>query len=436
VIGGIILVTVTSWGGPPASASTASNCTNPQGCVRVLNVPGLIDPIVADYLERSIADVDASSGYLQTVVVVDSSGTVISDARLERLVDRMRTARVPVSVWVGPSGAEARGGSAELVAAVAHFGVATMASGTTIGEAGPQRLSDRYGNLFEGDGSLASQSVMTAGAAAKAHLVDRVEPILGEHVLDLAGMEHKSKVITDDKGRSKRQPLTDGVTQSLPLASQLFHTVASPAVAYLMLALAIGLLIFEFFTAGVGVAGLVGAGAGVLAGYGLGVLPISTWALVCCLLAAVAFAVDVQTNIPRFWTAVGMGLWIVGSVNLFGDLDRPWFALVTGIGGIAITMYSGMPAMVRSRFGTPTIGRESMIGAMGEASSDLAPDGTVRIDGAMWKATTNRATPISIGDIVRVVSIDGLTLEVEPEEGGAIDYREMRNKRSEPARGG
>ena len=402
----------------------------------MLNVPGLIDPIVADYLERSIADVDASSGYLQTVVVLDSSGTVISDARLERLVDRMRTAKVPVSVWVGPSGAEARGGSAELVAAVARFGVATMASGTTIGEAGPQRLSDRYGGLFEGDASVAGHAVMTADAAAKAHVVDRVEPILGEHVLDLAGMEHKSKVVTDDKGRAKRQPLTDGVTQSLPLASQLFHTVASPAVAYLMFALAIGLLLFEFFTAGVGIAGLVGATAGVLAGYGLGVLPISVWALVCCLVAAVAFAIDVQTNIPRFWTAVGMGLWIVGSVNLFGDLDRPWFALVTGIGGMAITMYSAMPAMVRSRFGTPTIGREAMIGAMGAASSDLGPDGTVRIDGAMWKATTNRATPIAAGDPVRVVSIDGLVLEVEPEEGGAIDYREMRKKRSEPARDG
>ncbi len=33
------------------------------------------------------------------------------------------------------------------------------------------------------------------------------------------------------------------------------------------------------------------------------------------------------------------------------------------------------------------------------------------------------------GDRVRVVAIDGLVLEVEPEEGGAIDYREMRDRR-------
>ena len=94
--------------------------------------------------------------------------------------------------------------------------------------------------------------------------------------------------------------------------------------------------------------------------------------------------------------------------------------------GIAVTMFSGMPAMVRTRFGTPTIGRESMVGEEGTAVSDVDPDGTVRIRGALWRARTNRATPISAGEVVRVVEIDGLLLEVEPEEGGAKDYREMR----------
>jgi membrane-bound serine protease (ClpP class) len=38
----------------------------------------------------------------------------------------------------------------------------------------------------------------------------------------------------------------------------------------------------------------------------------------------------------------------------------------------------------------------------------------------------NRTTPILAGDRVRVVAIEGLWLEVEPEEGGARDYRDMR----------
>ena len=140
-IGVAVLVAAFAWTAPPAGATTSRNCSNPKGCVLVLNVSGLIDPIEVDYLERSMAEASASPGYVQTVVVIDSGGAVVSDARLDGLVDHMRNQRVPVSVWVGPSGAEARGGAAELVAAVSQFGVATMASGPTIGDGGAQRLA-------------------------------------------------------------------------------------------------------------------------------------------------------------------------------------------------------------------------------------------------------------------------------------------------------
>jgi membrane-bound serine protease (ClpP class) len=93
-----------------------------------------------------------------------------------------------------------------------------------------------------------------------------------------------------------------------------------------------------------------------------------------------------------------------------------------------------MPAMIRTRFATPTIGREWMIGELGEVDVDVDPEGRVVIRGAQWRARTNRATPVRVGERIRVVAIDGLVLEVEPEEGGAIDYREMRYRRKgEPA---
>ncbi|MFM7225230.1 MAG: NfeD family protein, partial [Actinomycetota bacterium] len=38
---------------------------------------------------------------------------------------------------------------------------------------------------------------------------------------------------------------------------------------------------------------------------------------------------------------------------------------------------------------------------------------------ALWRARTNRATPIDAGEPVRVVAIEGVVLEVEPEAGGA-----------------
>jgi membrane-bound serine protease (ClpP class) len=83
-----------------------------------------------------------------------------------------------------------------------------------------------------------------------------------------------------------------------------------------------------------------------------------------------------------------------------------------------------MPSMVRTRFSTPTIGRRWMIGEMGDAVTAVDPQGTIRIRDAVWRATTNRATPVQPGERVRVVGIDRLVLEVEPEVGAAKDYRD------------
>jgi len=71
---------------------------------------------------------------------------------------------------------------------------------------------------------------------------------------------------------------------------------------------------------------------------------------------------------------------------------------------------------------------------VGEAAVDISPDGVVLLRGARWRARTNRATPIKAGEPVKVVSVEGLVLEVEPPEGGAQDYRERaRNRRSRAA---
>jgi membrane-bound serine protease (ClpP class) len=64
-----------------------------------------------------------------------------------------------------------------------------------------------------------------------------------------------------------------------------------------------------------------------------------------------------------------------------------------------------------------------MLGEMGVARSAIDPEGTVEVRGAPWRARTNRATPLAAGDALRVVGIEGLVLEVEPESGGAKDYR-------------
>ena len=125
-----------------------------------------------------------------------------------------------------------------------------------------------------------------------------------------------------------------------------------------------------------------------------------------------------------------MVLFVVGSFTLYDGVSMSWITLAVGIVGVALTFFTAMPAMVRTRFSTPTIGREWMIGEMGRAVTAINPDGTVQVREALWRAYTNRATPIDELDRVRVIGIEGLVLEVEPEEGAARDYRERAQDRA------
>ena len=222
----------------------------------------------------------------------------------------------------------------------------------------------------------------------------------------------------------RRQPVTEVTFGGVSLVGQLMHTVASPAVAYLLFVIGLALLLFELFTAGVGIAGMVGAGSLVLGCYGLAVLPTRPLGVALLLFAMFGYGVDVQTGVPRVWTGIATVSFVVGSLVLFDGVSISWLTLLVAFVGITLGMVAGMPTMVRSRFSTPTIGRDWMIGELGAARTDIDPDGVITLRDAPWRARTNRATPIRKDEPARVVAIEGLVLEVEPEEGGARDYRE------------
>ena len=59
-------------------------------------------------------------------------------------------------------------------------------------------------------------------------------------------------------------------------------------------------------------------------------------------------------------------------------------------------------------------GSEELIGAVAEVREPLDPDGQVFISGALWRAHTSGGGEIGLGNRVRIKSVDGLTLDVEP----------------------
>lgn len=60
---------------------------------------------------------------------------------------------------------------------------------------------------------------------------------------------------------------------------------------------------------------------------------------------------------------------------------------------------------------TPQIGRESLIGKTGIASTDLDPHGIIRIENELWKVEA--LSPVKKGEKVRVLNVNGLFLQVE-----------------------
>jgi membrane-bound serine protease (ClpP class) len=281
-----------------------------------------------------------------------------------------------------------------------------------------------------GDGTLGGNAAVgdTIGAdtAVELDLVDNAAPTIGEFVLGLDGVQ--SRVVGEGDERH-REPVSQARFAQLPLGGQLMHTVASPPVAYLLFVIGLALILFELFTAGIGVAGVVGAGSLVLGSYGLAALPTNPVGVGLLLLAVLGYGIDVQTGVPRAWSAIATGAFVLGSVVLYDGLSLSWITLLVAIAGMALAMIAGMPAMVRTRFSTPTIGREWMIGEVGTAVGEVSPDGIVTVRDAPWRARTNRATPIAAGQEVRVTSIDGLLLEVEPTDGAARSHDDREARR-------
>ena len=414
------------------------------GRVDVLQVSGFFDPILVESIGKAI-DRAGADGSQALVLQVNSDATVVDDDVVEDLLVRVADAPIPIGIWVGPSGARFYGTAAQLLAVADVTG---MAPGSRVGYIGvaldptglPEGTTVDFGVAEERlrNGSIGLSDARSFGVF-KQRVDDEGIPTISNMLQAMDGYEENGVVVVTtelvvlDDGSTRFDTVSVVRFSKLSLVDQLFHTVASAPVAYLLLLTGLALLVFEFFTAGVGLAGGIGAISTVLAFSGLAVLPTRPWAVALIMLAMLAFAVDVQVGIPRLWTGVGIVLTIIASWFLFepvpGSSMRPsWLALIAGIGGIALTFIVGMPSMVRTRFATPTIGREWMIGRQGTAVGPIDPEGTVEIEGARWRARTNRATPIASGEALRVAAIDGVTLDVEPLEGAARDYREMRNR--------
>jgi membrane-bound serine protease (ClpP class) len=433
---GCLLIGALLW---PAAASAQAKESTGRG-IDVVQVNGLLDPSNAALIRGSLRDAER---HRSSVIVFQFDGSGAVDVDVAPLVRAFENAKIPLAAWVGPSGGGAKGATALLALTAPVVGIAPSAH---IGPVFPVRWDEPSAQVALEGGSQSTLGARLARLerverrrlsgrdAAKVHVVDGQEATLQEFVVSLDG----KTVPTADgpvklsllRGAAGHRRLNQDVRfHKLGLSQQLAHTLNTPWVAYFLFVAGLALIVFEFFTAGVGIAGAVGAFALLGGCFGFSHLPIAPWAVGLLMLGILGLSIDVQAGGLGPWTFIGGAALVAGSIWLYdgaSQLDPKWWVLLAVCGGTLLFMVSAMTAMIRSRFSTPTIGREELVGETGTAEVDVAPDGVVRVRDALWRARTNRATPIRRGDIVRVVSVEGIILEVEPESGGARDYRERK----------
>lgn len=419
--------------------------------VQVLQVKDAIGPASADFIVRGIAKA-AEAGAPLVVIELDTPGGL--DSSMRQIIQAILASPVPVAVFVSPEGARAASAGTYILYA-AH--IAAMAPATTLGAATPVAIgmpgAERKPPAAEppaGPGSAASAPPLADPMTAKqvhdasafirglaqqrgrnAEWAERAvreavsltaTEALAVKVIDVVA-EDVNDLLTQIDGR--RVKLHSGeltlATRGLATVTvlpdwrqRLLSVIANPSFALVLMMIGIYGLIFEFSSPGFGLPGTVGAICLLLAvnyaGLGLIVLGI---ALLAAELLSPSFGVLGVGGVVAF---------VAGGLLLF-DRDVPGFGvplaliLMLAASSAAVVLLGGGMAL-RARRRPVVSGREEMVGARGRVLA-VGPDSWAEVHGERWKIDSTE--PLTPGQRVRVLAIDGLTLRVRadsPDETG------------------
>jgi membrane-bound serine protease (ClpP class) len=363
---------------------------------------------------------------------------------MRQIVERIVASRVPVIVYVGPSGA--RAASAGFVILLSSD-LAAMAPGTATGAAHPV-MAD--GGDF---GKTMEEKIVNDASAFVRSLAEKRgrDPVSAESTI------RESKSFTEREALEKRLielianseadlvekadgrvARFNGTEVTLRTAGQrivdftpsprqrLLMALADPRIAFILFALGALCVYFEFQHPGAVVPGVVGAIAVVLALYGFHMLPINLTGVLLIAVAIVLFVLEAK--VPGFGIlgAGGIAAAVIGSMILIDvsipELRLPLWLVLAVVVPFAVILIFMVRLALRARMNKVATGEAGMIGLRGKAKTAIAPEGTVFVRGELWGARSRMK--IAEGEPVRVIAMDGLTLEVEAEKDEAVVPRE------------
>jgi membrane-bound serine protease (ClpP class) len=400
------------------------------GSVEVLTTDGEVNVVMDRYIDRGISA--AEDDHAAAVVIrLDTPGGLMSS--MDNIVQRILEAKVPVIVYVWPSGGRAAS-AGTFITYAGH--VASMAPTTNIGAATP---IDSSGNNLDSDlrtkaindavakitglaelrgrdAEFAEQAVrdgasITSSEALERNVVDYVEPDLPTLLQKIDGTS-----VELQSGEQVRF-----VTANAPVAyndmnwiENILDVIANPNITFLLLSLGGLALFIELFHPGAIIPATVGVVCLVLAFFSLTVIPFNWAGLVLIAFAFLLFGLEVFTY-HGLAGALGAVCLVLGGLILFsgnpGDFQPDTWLIFVIAAPIALMFIFGFANMLRVRRMAPKMGKETIVGRVAVARSPLTPKGFVFMDGATWTAEAEEGQ-IEKGDKVIVTEIRGLRLKV------------------------
>jgi len=398
----------------------------------VATIAASINPVTADYLS-SVIEKAEEAGAALLVVELDTPGGL--DSAMRQMVQEIIKTRIPVVVYVSPSGA--RSASAGVLITLASD-VAAMAPGTNIGAAHPvsvggggmdntmakkvendaaayaRSLAEKKGrNADWAESAVRESTSLTEKDALEKRVIDMVAPSLDDLLARLDGKEIRkgeAAIVLRTKGiRVTRVPMG--------MRHRILSSLADPNIAYILMMIGIYGIFFELSNPGAVFPGIVGGISLILGFYSLQTLSANYAGFLLIALALILFILEIKIQSYGALTIGGVVALLLGSLMLFRSSVDPYLRISWGVllamVGLSVVFFTTVVTLaVRSQLRRPVTGAEGMIGETGEAKEDFAGDGKVFVQGEWWNARCG--VPLRKGDKVVVVGREGMTLLVKP----------------------
>ena len=405
-----------------------------QGDIYVIRIADAISPGTAEFIKSGIKTAEENEAAC-IIIELDTPGGLAESMRL--IVQNILASRVPVVVFVFPSGARAASAGVMITMAA---DVAAMAPGTNIGAAHPVGAGGK-----DIDGAMSDKIINDMVAQAKSVAEKRgrnanwVEDAIRESVSVTETEALKENIIdliakdTEDlirqlngreiKGRGKLElDQANKIVLEETLRTKILRTISNPNIAYILMMIGLAGLYFELSHPGAIFPGVIGGIALILAFFAMQTLPVNYAGILLIVLAIIFFIMEMKIASYGLLSVAGIVSLFLGSLMLFEgdtpDMKLSWQVLLPTIIVISGFFVAVASLVFRVQISKPATGAGGLVGEIGIVKKALRPEGKVFVHGELWHARAKE--PLDEDTKVRVVKVVNLILEVESVDPSAV----------------